>query len=432
MRLNIVGYISFFISFSLLVVLSYQINDYSIILSWVFGVTIFFLFKKRFSKELFLFSFSVNTLFAVLLCLENYHNTGVLHSLFLDDKEFYETTISLVQADISEYFKLNRLSIFYFFTTKIYQFLEFFGVNSKSYFHYLLYNIILGSFVPVLIFSLGKNIFNNERTKLKAAYFVSVFPSLVYFNSIALRDVWVTFAFTLFIVLYLKQTEKRVVKNIGLLFTFVFIFILRHQSVFYPILFIFIYEFFKSNNVKIRQYIFSVAVFLLICCVIFYFPTIKEYYLWYKDYSYEVNASNSLGIKLKYELGYLGKFFYSIFYVLGPFPPLLMFSKITVSNILLDAGTVLWYFIVPFYFYSFIKGKKNTFKISFFLVFIITCIILSHYAGHLRHKTVFYPLILALTFVDMMKMSIKQRFNIFKKVSIVYLFLGLIYIVIKF
>lgn len=431
MIINKIGVIFILLAVLLLSYLCHSINDYSLILTWLTGSFISLLLSKKIIKQLYLFSFGINTIVAVIFCLENYYTTGYLHTLFLDDKEFYETTLKLVPASIETYFKLPRLTVFYFFTTKVYQFLEMFGINSVSYFHYLIYNLIFGSLIPGLVYRLNLSLFKNKQTALRCALFVMLFPTLIYFSAIGLRDVWVTFFFLLFIVNYVNFKGNFYFKWIYLIAITICIFFLRHQNVIYPISFVLLYNLFKSDSLKIKGYIllFSCLGFLIFS--INYYDTIEEYYLWYKNFNYQVNSSSSLGIKLKHESGIIGKLGYFIYFIFGPFP-LLSFTEISIARVFLDLGTLSWYLVIPIYIIQSIEKFKNPFTGSFFLVFILNSLILSQITGHLRHKTVFIPIILMLFYEYIVNSRSEKIFRILNAIFIIYALLGAAYLSLKF
>ncbi|WP_242083699.1 hypothetical protein [Aestuariivivens sediminis] len=430
-KINFIAYAFFAISAFFVVFLSLEIKDITILYTWFLGATVFFFLKRKDEKHLFIISFSVNTIASILFCLDNYYNTGYLNSTNLDDNEFYYTTIKLINSDIGDYFKIHRLSIFYIFTTKIYQILEFFGFDSKSYFHYLIYNIVLGALVPLLVLSLSKSVYHNQLKKIKAAYLVAFFPTLIYFSAVGLRDSWITFFFTLFVVVYIKKTMNFYKKWFVIFFALGIIYILRHQSIFYPLIFAFIYELFKIKNIKKKTYLFFSGILILLVCYCCYFETIQEYYLWYKNYTIGANTNNSLGVKLKYEFGLLGKFIYFLAYILGPIPPLFVYKGITLPNVFLGIGTILGYFILPSYFFAFYKGNKDPLRVAILISFLSVSFIISLITGHLRHKTLFYPIILALTFLDLSDINWKLKWKFFSKLSLAYLVIGLIYFSIK-
>lgn len=430
-KFNYVTYVLLGISAICLVFLSYLIKDISILLTWFLGGCVVFLLRQNLKKELFCVSFAINTIIAIVFCIENYYTTGYLHTLFLDDKDFYKITINLLDDDIETYFGLSRLSVFFIITTKVYQVLELIGIQSKSYFHFLIYNIVLGSLIPVVIYYLSNNLFKNRNIAIKSACLVAVFPSVVYFNSIGLRDVWVTFFFTLFVAIYTVYKGSFYLKWFYLIIIFISIFLVRHQNVLYPILFIITYHFFNSDDKRVKRNILVFSSLSFSVFFIYYFNIIEEYYFWYKDFNYQVNGPDSLGLKLKHESGIFGKVAYFVYFIFGPFP-LLTFTKITVARVFLDIGTILWYLVVPFYIYLSIKKFKKPFTSTFFLVFLMSCVILSVITGHLRHKVVFFPIILMLFYGFIVEVKPAIISNILKKSILIYMLLGAVYVVVKY
>lgn len=418
------------ISIALLCYLSFIVKDTTIIITWVAGLCISFLIKDKTHKQVYLFSYSINSIFAILICINNYLNTGYLHSLFLDDKRFYETTLKLLEVNIEDYFNMSRLSVYYFITTKIYQFLDILGISSKSYFHFLNYNIVIGSFIPVLIFYLGGGLFKKRKTILEAAYFVSVFPTVIYFNSIGLRDVWATMFFLFFITVYIKYDCNLYKKWVFLFLLLTGIFLVRHQNILYPILFVIFYTFFNSKSKEIKRAIVVVSVLGVIIFLLSYSKSVEAYYNWYKNFSYQANSSNSLGLKFKYETGIIGKIIYLTYFIFGELP-FLSFRKLSISNVILDIGSVLWFFVIPYYVFFSIKKINNSFVSSYFFTFIISCAIISQITGHLRHKSVFIPIILMLFYGFVTKIKQRDLKISFKKITIVYFIFGLIYLLAK-
>lgn len=414
-----------FIIFSILGVyftnLSLQFRDSSIVFSFVFLAFIgFFLFSNGSSRTLFLFHYVLYSLFAI--CFYEYY-TSVNGASFIgggDDEFFYKIS----KGFYLDNFERNRFYEGVFFPITTYQgyiytlsgylwILNVLGFDSTNVFHFILINVLVGSFSGMLVFRIARKIGYQLGGYL---FIITLFPVTVWYGVTLLRDSFILFFFLLLIDT-LVSSEKLTLKQI--LLSVLWIILTATIRPAHAIIFSFLLgvKFFFS----IQGIVSKVLLIMVAIIVIFTFlessvnDQLEEVSQVAENYDSEIseNASGSS----------IGRLLYSssnpVFIVIrpvvlffSPIPPLI-FSGLTFDNLFLSIGNLLWYFFgASFLVLLYVKGRTIIYSniyLSLTSVILFTPIIISLTSRDPRHIVFVYPIVQILVLQGIIKKEISVK-----------------------
>lgn len=142
-----------------------------------------------------------------------------------------------------------------------------FSLFGENYFYVIILNAILGAFITILIFFVGKNIFN-EAVGILASFLT--IPYVLYYRWIplVLKEMWIFFFFSLIIYLVFLESDKKKVTPRILLISFLFAFFVHLDErflVYLPfivLVFIILNKNYMKESLK-KGLLFSILVLIL-------------------------------------------------------------------------------------------------------------------------------------------------------------------------
>lgn len=406
----------------------------------IFGLFLF----KNISKQLFIISFSINVIFSTILIFYylSTYNFPFGSQLGIgpgDDMGFYQLVYTkFIGAELPiEYILSSTYKFFIEGHAYFLNFLSLIGIsidNTSGVFHGYLLNVAVGATIPPCIYMFGKMHFN-EKVGYKAGILCSIFPALIYFSAAYLRDIWVAALFIWATYFFLHKTLKFYTKlSIGIALTLVNIVGLRTSTgivSFIPLIAPYI---FTKKNSKLIFWGLTLAIVLGQTATKQYQNDLLNVNTQaatsaYTELAVATSGEKSLGVKLLASNNPASK---AVSYIVGLFNPVPPFPIASLDSIFIGIGAVFWYFIVPIAIIGLYKPKENYILLSFaiLLTIIVNLSAVSAALGSFRHRLLMTPLIILM--FSYMQIERRVEFNtIIKKVSLVYAFFVMLYMMLK-
>lgn len=415
--------LSYIFSFTVIILFELQrlvCSDYAsaiIILSTVAIGTIIFYNK---GVEYFYLSFAANLLFVAVLTYWLISMNGKPFSTGGDDEFFY-----LASKELSEEIQNGK-----------YPGLEFFAIYSGA--GYILLNVIIlkllsfaGEITPItmrvlnagagatiapVVFLIAKKIRGNDHKRLAAetALLVALFPILIYYAAMGLRDIWIAvFAILLVYILVCRPAGKisflriLIAPSVLIVLTGMF----RPLSTVALVVFWATYLLVSSTTEKANVRKYAVMAILVMISLWTGSKVVEKFVSMgkmYTELAIGEAAEGSIGVKLLMlpsPVNEIARFFYTTY---APVPPM---KKLEPYDILIGSGAIIWYYILPFVVAGLFIGMKDRYEksialpVSFFMLITIVGIMMT--SIDVRHKIVIFPM--ALFFYKIASSQLSRR-----------------------
>lgn len=400
----------------------------------------------RLNKTTF-YIFNIFSLFYILHLVFVHYGFFYMNNTYLlvpDETFFYKTSNGIISYlekgygifDINKIYTFHEMPAYIYLSGKIAILANHFGENSILI--QKLFVIFTAASIPAILY-----LILIKYLDLKAAFYSSLlfgfFTHLTFLSSLLLRDIFVAFTY---IVFFFVLLDKINLKNILIiLITCFFSIYLRLETGLFLISLSFIYFIYSINKIIRNAFVRRIFVFLLLISVlvILYFLDIYQIFLKIyessSEHAIQISTSGSLALKLKslpYGIGYIAM---SIFSQLQPFPIWLDMDKFSIISIFSAIGGFTWFFIVSYSIYGVLKIKilKNIdIKLVYlFYSSIIYIVLLSSSEGVVRRLIVVYPIIFIISAISYDKMTLFQRKKVFLYCLSIYIFLHIVYFLLK-
>lgn len=361
-------------------------------------------FKFYLTYLIFLLTASVFDYFKQNSNLKFYFNSYVIGSLTLifmfrldhgtpwysvDDKMFYEV------AAFDNVFDVNLLKIrwwgYFFLLKQFYLLVREFIDSGVHFYHGILLNTFISSFIPYLYKKHFRDIFPT-KTVDKLLIFLIFMPQFVVYNSTYLRDSIIMLLFAS-LIYFLNSKRHLEIRKIGYsLIILIFAYFIRPGSSFFLLTYIFIH--FYSSKIKLYLLLLLVILFIVDYYYDFQFRDLESISNTYTELTSKEASVNSLGAKLLDSNNLLLfpiKFLYVLF---SPIPPPILF-KLSLQSIVFSVGLLIKYFFILIYLIDGIKNffsNNSDFRKNFIYICIITGAILFS-SRDPRHLNYLLPLI---------------------------------------
>jgi len=184
--------------------------------------------KNRYEKDLFFKLFTVGFILRFFVVVFIYYILIKAHGhpfigeigekggrIFGSDDFGYEITGSLIGNSLINHqgipHFIGRSQPGYYIVIAIFHYISDF-IGSYHVILPRLFNSLFGSLIPIYIFKISTVIFENTKIARTAAWIALIFPNLVYYSSVQLKDIIITFIFVFAVskILDFFQTGKKV------------------------------------------------------------------------------------------------------------------------------------------------------------------------------------------------------------------------------
>jgi len=404
---TISGFSELIFSLALIIVLcaSVFLKDFSILVSFLFlsSITPFFSLSN---SNIYISCFSLNCIFSFVLAISFNLDHNDLFIGGGDDQLFYEYSIRTYKYGIDDfgvYTDTFNFKGYLFFYSFIISFLSFFSINDVSHFGLLFFNSSLMAISMIHLKEVGLIIFKKYNLIISntTLFYVALFPFILFYSSVFLRDCWITFLFTWMTLVLIKKSPF-FIKTLILASILIMAFYIRPASAVFLFVFVCINIFLKSS---FFEKIFISIILVVVSFIIFENlkflikrESISEVYETYTILSSEQAESSSLGTFLIQSTNPLVKFFSILYLFLSPLPPPFFLTS-NFHTFFISIGSIFWYFIFFTVLISFFKGyfKDETKLIpSFFITIAIASFAVIFSTNNPRHLQFIYPMFLLL------------------------------------
>ncbi len=311
----------------------------------------------------------------------------------------------------------NKVSEGPFFSEVVYYIYKVFGINE---FNVCVVNSILSGFIPVVIYSLSKKIYNNNLYSKVLAYIIAFSLTVAAYTTVLMRDVYIMLFSYLIIFYYYKfQVNFSYLNLCKTVIFFVLLCMFRAYAAAAVLSACVVAHLVKLAKFKIRKNIISINKYsllliilisvLLIFCIVFNSYLKLDYIISLFDMEkiLEVSeigyggANSSFGVNrtalshclpLFLAFGYFCMFF-------APFPHQWLLSRNVVQAFSAPETIILYIFLIPSFFKGMVKGfKEKKFIVmasALYIMFVFTFygMILDNSGAVFRGRAPFIPLI---------------------------------------
>ena len=397
----------FYISAAVLVLFfnAFIFDLYTPILSFTLFLVLGGVLLRGNTRLFFLLSFFVYIVLGHILAWSYYIDHGNFFIGGGDDELFYDYAIDFAKNGFDT---SNPLFVAVTFKAYMYilgwyiNFLNLLGVRTTNYFFdLLLLNNAAGAFAIATIYQIVKEKISQEIL-FKYCLLVILFPTIAYFSSSLLREVYVYLSLAL-VILIITNRQYILFKIVFIALIVIFVAFIRIASAILILSLPLTYLIYSIKRIHLKAILF---LFIFITAVYLYqkFSELQNFDLSEKGESYNdlvasESTSNSIGALLKSSdnpIFIAARFIYTLY---SPIPPPI-FKKVNLNTAIMSVGSFMWYFLLPAYIFSlwnnkiFQDIKLNRLMKSFAITFLFSVFIVTITSGDPRHLHFLYPFIL--------------------------------------
>jgi hypothetical protein len=424
-RISLNQFIAFVIGFLPIVIFAGISSSPSVIVSFLSLLLLgrWLLRNHEEARRFFLYAFLLNSLFAVLLALSFFLEHGDPFIGGGDDETFYE--ISRGFKDGLRVFDKKNAFSWSSLNYKAYiivmagwlKMLNIIGFSDDSFLNLNLVNSFFGALSVVLIFLIFKSIMGVELGK-KTAYWVLLFPPVIFYSATIIRDTMVLFVFSLSLFILFVTNWRWRMKLPLLLVCLLVMYYVRDASSFLLAVFIITYIGLglKGNNHKL---LFIAGCFLAIIVALSTLlvaastapPAVQPLKTdFIKFLSYQIHYYNkeilheslqtSLGARLRDFSNPVAVLTGILYMFFSPVPPL-FFQSFTFGNLFLGLGNMVWYFIGFLYVFSVFQSSYSPVHRrvwwAVLMTLLLSLLMVYFSSGDSRHLHFIQPFIIGFT-----------------------------------
>jgi hypothetical protein len=380
-------------------------------LSFVYFLIGCLIFQKK-SRHFFRIAFGCNLILLILFALYFESLNG---SPFIgggDDENFYEKALTILAGKTAA---LGNYPFYIYINTGIFKFLNFFGFYDNSSLNIGVTNAFIGATVAPLMYRVGQQ-FLSFKSFNNLGYLLAVFPATMYFSSVLLRDIWVL-AILVWIIFILTVARLNIVLKILILgFLCLVSFNFRHATGAITILFVLAYGFFSLDNKPLKIIIAGTGIFIFFVFFLTMFSALQTtIFEQYQGLGIVGAESGSIGAKIAFSSNPVVRSLYYIISLYNPIPP---FPNSRFNTVFLGFGAIIWYFIIPYFFFGIYKAIKSSDKkikaLTFSSIVLIVALmwIMFIISGTVRHRLMLFPIGFLFYFLYKDHLTLKFHVNV--------------------
>jgi len=441
-----------FFTITLLLLLGGYYQDLSVFITFFFLLYLGKLLLKKQVHTIYKLqrnSFFVNVCSGVLIT--TWYSSGQ------DDFTFYSISTFLSKGQYNfniadRYFEWSSIQYKFYVLAFAYWYkmLNIIGVSSNFFFHLNIINSFVASFIAPFVYKIGLKVFGDKSSTPKiAALFCLLFPILIYYSSVIIRDSWIITFFLM--IVYALISNKTLLRKLLLIFVLLFlVFFLRKSSAVFIVALILLYIVFNTKNAFFVFLINRIVPFVTLFILLIFFIAIQlpvpevappntevlnyiSYTVnFYRNLSASEAVDSSVGLQLRLSNNPIVIFVYYVYFYLSPVPPVFI-KNFNIVNVFLGVGNILWYIVSPLYFIHSFQLRKTSnivFIKSFFWFLILVLIMVGTATGEQRHLLFLYPIVFLFS-IDYVLNHKQQFYTYLMSFFFIGIFSVLIYILLK-
>lgn len=441
--------ISIFFVFSMLLFLSLILinllisNKYKKIIIFIFVLVLFFNFISMIFSA---YSFNYN--------LDNMLGANDEAKFYFESNRIAKSIIEKNELNLS-----NKFDKGYTLIIGIVSYIgDIFGNNSPISIKLL--SVFAGAWISIFVFFIHKNYYNFHLSK-KTAIYTGLFPTLMYYSSIGVRDIFVALSTTFFFFNLINKKNR--FNFLWIIVSILCTYFLRVENAFFLVGVYLLYLFYYNIKFFNLQRILVMIILIVMLSSIFVayndfiinntYKKIIAYQNSYMKMAQNNTNENSIGMKvarLPFPVNYIGRFGMGI---IGSFPPThgltspfirkknidgfyyinpkLSFS---IGRFMKFLGPIIWYFMLPFIFIGlFLFKKRNEMDINFInYMSILYIFLISTITVETGRIIPVYPILFSYGVIINRSLNRNTRLKTYIMTLIVLMIMMLVYVFLKY